>query len=284
VIKISVIVPVGKMKGKLKRLEKWVKSEIVDSVEYIFVVDAVGDGTYDELEEILKSTNEVNYTLVQGRFGSPGLARNYGMNFAKGSWITFWDSDDIGHPSQLVKNIEKAEELEFPIVVSGAIVHKVGNMPAKHIKYQPNKDSDLLYFPGMWRFSFRKELASELKFQPFRMGEDQVFLIELLEETNRKYFDPNIVYEYFSNQEGQLTANADAIQELTLTLKYLKKTLSKNKEPQDISIFLFLRMSLTLFVRNINRKSALRAITFSLINWPLTTCNFFWTFIVRRSK
>ena len=282
--KVSVIVPVGAMRGKLQHLEAWVKSEVVDSVHYVFVVDDCGDGTRDELESILSTTTGVKFTLVSGFFGNPGLARNYGMNYAIGPWITFWDSDDIGHPVQLVKNIENAEALGKPIVISGAIIHKDGSNNGKQFLSQPSKDSEIVNLPGMWRFSFRRDLISDLRFQAFRMGEDQAFLIEALQKSNHKYFDPTVVYEYFLNQEGQLTSNSRAIQELGLTLKYLTKWLSQIDKPETIVTFLYLRMCVTLFVRNIDRKSALWQIVRAVIHRPVRTGTFFRVVLSERRK
>jgi glycosyltransferase involved in cell wall biosynthesis len=282
--KVSVIVPVGAMRGKLQRLEAWVKSEVTDSVDYVFVVDDYGDGTYDELESILRTTAGVNFTLVRGFFGNPGLARNYGMNYTRAPWITFWDSDDIGHPVQLVKNIEKAEAIGKPIVISGAIIHKDGSNNGIQFLSQPSKDSEIVNLPGMWRFSFRRELISDLRFQAFRMGEDQAFLIEVLQKSNHKYFDPTVVYEYFMNQEGQLTSNPIAIQELGLTLKYLTKWFSQIDKPETIVTFLYLRMCATLFVRKIDRKSSLGQIVRAAIHWPVRTCTFFRVFLSERPK
>jgi glycosyltransferase involved in cell wall biosynthesis len=91
---LSVIVPVTKMAGKMNLLASWTIHTLDLNIEVIIIHD-IGDlATGTELKKLIHENSLSNVILIEGRYGSPGFARNAGLEVATGEWFVFWDSDD----------------------------------------------------------------------------------------------------------------------------------------------------------------------------------------------
>ena len=80
------------------------------------------DGSSDDspaiLEEFARKDSRIRI-LTQQNAGA-GAARNLGMKYAKGRYLSFLDSDDFFEPDMLEKSYEKAEEYQAQIVKNAA--------------------------------------------------------------------------------------------------------------------------------------------------------------------
>ena len=90
---ISVIVPVYNTEKYLKKCLDSLVNQTMDNIEII----VVNDGSIDHSEEIIKSyikdyPNKLKYYKKEN--GGLSSARNYGVKYATGNYITFVDSDD----------------------------------------------------------------------------------------------------------------------------------------------------------------------------------------------
>ena len=63
-----------------------------------------------KLEHLLEELSNPRISLHRGHFGSPGAARNKGLEFVDSERVVFWDSDDIGEPHNLVKVIDEYKD------------------------------------------------------------------------------------------------------------------------------------------------------------------------------
>lgn len=92
-IRLTVIIPVY---NRPKRVIKALNSiPIRDDIETIVVDDCSTDNTFDVVKEYIENHQEkVIHLFRQPINGGPGIARNKGMDEAKGKYITFLDSDD----------------------------------------------------------------------------------------------------------------------------------------------------------------------------------------------
>ncbi|HET7225761.1 MAG TPA: glycosyltransferase family 2 protein, partial [Candidatus Eisenbacteria bacterium] len=82
--------------------------EVVDAVESALAqsvppaaVVVVDDDSHDGTTQALRSRFGERVTLVQGKFGSAGAARNAGWRAARTAWIGFLDADDLWFPDKL---------------------------------------------------------------------------------------------------------------------------------------------------------------------------------------
>jgi glycosyltransferase involved in cell wall biosynthesis len=101
--KLSIVVPIKNMNGKLKNLNSWIDEALLLNCEVILVEDISNQMFTSELDQLVALRTHGNLKRVSGQFGNPGSARNAGKEIARGEWITFWDSDDVGFPERALK-------------------------------------------------------------------------------------------------------------------------------------------------------------------------------------
>lgn len=113
--KISIIVPVYNVE---KYVEKCLKS-LANQTMQDFEIIIVNDGSKDNSEEIIKNFKE-NHPNLQIKYlkkenGGLASARNYGVKYATGKYISFIDSDDYVD-SNLYKNLEKYMDEDIDLI------------------------------------------------------------------------------------------------------------------------------------------------------------------------
>ena len=177
---LSIICPIWNMEGKLQNLQTWM-SQISNFVEVVLVYDESSDGTISEINKIVgKNQRREQITIVSGRFGSPGLARNAGSAVASGDWVCFWDSDDIGFLSPVLEELRKrAGEKPDEIYCFGYHLMKPNGHLVKWTGWTNSQDSNLSLIalnPGLWRFCFPRQIAISRDFLPFEWQKINFFL------------------------------------------------------------------------------------------------------------
>lgn len=88
---LSIIIPVYNAAPLLNRC---LDSIFNQTTQYTYEVILVDDGSTDNSIEIIKSRKEKNIILYQQKNSGPSVARNKGIELAKGGFIAFLDADD----------------------------------------------------------------------------------------------------------------------------------------------------------------------------------------------
>ena len=134
---ISVIIPTYNRKNTLPRAVESVLNQAYKPVEIIIVDDGSTDGTkewFSEMHPLVHYIYQVNSGV--------SLARNTGINSARGDWIALLDSDDEWLPDKLelqVKLLQNNAELRFCHTNEIWIRNGVRiNQMKKHQKYGGN--------------------------------------------------------------------------------------------------------------------------------------------------
>jgi glycosyltransferase involved in cell wall biosynthesis len=159
--------------------------------------------------------------LYTGFFGSPGAARNYGLDLADSKYICFWDSDDLPQPKNICTLLSK--QANFDVLVGQYFT--IEGLPAAKITElsQDLTILDIAIKPGMWRMIFLREFVGDHRFKFMKMGEDQLFLAELIKLNPRLVFTSEHFYDYAVGRIGQLTSNFKSKLDLIATFKALLK-------------------------------------------------------------
>lgn len=271
---LSIICPIRDMEGRLQNLETWLV-QISGEVEVILVYDDSLDQTYSEITQLIsKILKHGQISIISGRFGAPGLARNAGLKVAKGAWICFWDSDDLGFPESIIRILERKEPEDSTelycfgydvVTVNGQIMQWTG------WKKEDNLNFELLSMnPGLWRFCILRDIAISREFSSLRMGEDQLYLVQIELEKLAIKFEDKIAYRYFRNVQGQLTSSKDALLDLGRSLDLLLNEKKINPARRNfISLFLIRQTFTALKTPSFNLKvKALRVVALFLIQEP----------------
>ena len=134
---ISVIIPTYNRKNTLPRAVESVLNQAYKPVEIIVVDDGSTDGTKEWFSEMYPLVHYI-YQVNSG----VSLARNTGINSARGDWIALLDSDDEWLPDKLelqVKLLQNNAELRFCHTNEIWIRNGVRiNQMKKHQKYGGN--------------------------------------------------------------------------------------------------------------------------------------------------
>ncbi|MEI8273801.1 MAG: glycosyltransferase family 2 protein, partial [Paludibacter sp.] len=95
--KVSILVPVYNVSKYIERCARSLFEQTFQDIEYIFVDDASSDNSIDLLNNVLldypirqKQVSILNNKKNQG----VGISRNIAIDFSKGEYIAFIDSDD----------------------------------------------------------------------------------------------------------------------------------------------------------------------------------------------
>lgn len=95
-IKISVVIPMYNSKKYIERCIKSIQEQTLKELEIIIIDDESNDGSREICEVMAKNDDRIH--LISQKNAGPGLARNKGLENAKGEYIAFVDSDDTIAP------------------------------------------------------------------------------------------------------------------------------------------------------------------------------------------
>ena len=93
-MRLSVVVPVYNAEGTLSRCIDSLLQQEVEGYEVLLVDDGSTDGSFALMEAYQKRRPDV-IRIFQKPNGGQGDARNFGMDQARGEFLTFVDSDDF---------------------------------------------------------------------------------------------------------------------------------------------------------------------------------------------
>ncbi len=273
---LSVIVPVRSMEGRLNYLQEWLKKSKNFDLQVILVHDDSGDSTGTELRRFLGETELDQVVLLEGLFGSPGSARNAGIEASSGKWITFWDSDDAPKADTVLGYLSDIVDEKSQMAVGSFQTIDLSNGEVKsQILSDSIKAETILAIgmnPGLWRIVIKRTLIGDSRFPATRMAEDQIFLADIFAKV--EYFETTekIFYTYHKGFLNQLTSRKDAINELPRSLESLSTADYKLKELSVVRVMMVYRQLLTSikFCSWRNKVASVRAFLTFLIKTRFT--------------
>lgn len=135
-----------------------------------FEIIVVDDGSTDDTAEVMRNIQDARVLYHQKKNEERAVARNAGANMARGTYINFFDSDDLAYPNHLqtayntIQSL-KNENLQFfhlgydVKTPGGDILNVVNNLPAQL--------NDALIFGNMLSCNgvfLKKEIALQYPF------------------------------------------------------------------------------------------------------------------------
>jgi glycosyltransferase involved in cell wall biosynthesis len=246
-IKLSAIVPITNVDKNFDSLNSLIMSVNTAAIELILVHDITNENTSLILKKTVDNFNFGHIAFMEGKYGSPGYARNEGLKIAKGDWVVFWDCDDRPFISNIFTAITTAAH-DTDIIVGECVVKDRIKQKTKVLKAS---FESVCMNPGLWRMAFRREVVQRLEFKEFKMGEDQLFLRSTKFTEKNVSYQPSIFYEYRTGHSSQLTRKKDGIDDLNLVIKSIYKSLQgvNSNKTLFFGTFLIVRQSLTVFKR-----------------------------------
>lgn len=115
--RVSVITPAYNAEATLAETVASVRQQQFQDYEHLIIDDGSSDLTAKIVEDISRLDSRVRLLRLDENKGA-AVARNVGIEAAKGDFITFIDSDDLWLPHKLSKQIEFMEGQKIPFSYS----------------------------------------------------------------------------------------------------------------------------------------------------------------------
>lgn len=214
---ISVIVPVYNGEKTIKRCINSIVSQTYSNLDIVIVNDGSSDNTQFICDEIANNYSFVK--VINKENAGVSEARNTGIEFCKGEYIVFVDSDDIIEPDMCETLLKNNSNSIMPIcginlvneagdIIESLDFNKNGIIDGYLDKNQYLKlfKMDLLNSPCNKLFSVKLIKTYDIKFdKKLSIGEDLIFVMDYL-----KYIDGfNIInrslYKYIKSENDSLS-------------------------------------------------------------------------------
>lgn len=115
---VSIITPCFNSAPFLPEMIDSVVEQTYDDWELIIIDDYSTDESAIVIEKYCQKDSRIKYFKTKYPSGSPCLPRNIGIEYAKGRFIAFLDSDDIWLPNKLAEQLELFGDRKTAVVYS----------------------------------------------------------------------------------------------------------------------------------------------------------------------
>lgn len=212
-VKLSIIIPVYNGEKHLEECIKSLMNQTLNECEFIFV----NDGSHDKSVELIQKQQKEDsrIILINQKNSGVSVARNTGIDAAKGKYIGFVDSDDFVAIDMFEVLYNKAENNKADVVVANYYLGRDG----KYVKKRTIFEYDYLYdnllinkkiipslvanedivLPAVWNKIYKREFLQENNFlflKKFSLEEDILFNIQVINHAKSLFFVDYCGYFY----------------------------------------------------------------------------------------
>lgn len=236
---ISVIVPVYNIEKYLSRCIESILSQTYKNLEAIFINDGSTDNSLEILEKYRKKDKRIK--VIDKKNAGSGAARNDGIEFSNGKYISFLDSDDWYEEdflkklyNNLIENNSDVSMCNPKMVYDDASKNKKINtyfFNKIELNKTPEKILGILAMPVVWNKLYKKEiiLKNNIKFPNYSFCEDVEFLYKTFLYVNKISKIENDLYNYYQ-RENSVTKKIreESIEQLYQVLENIESYIQDN--------------------------------------------------------
>jgi glycosyltransferase involved in cell wall biosynthesis len=234
---LEVVIPVLMPSTYLSQIREHLKGAC-NQIKIIYVLDYINTNAEHEANFSAQSSREV---FVSGSFGSPGSARNAGLEICTSEYVCFWDSDDLPHLENVCRTVKVVARLNPEIAIGK------WNLVQNENSFRGTKPIDTGLNPGIWRCIFNRRAIGNTRFTNLMWGEDQVFLAQFLARTKQVLTVDEILYSYRPNSVDSLTSKKSHVKDLWQASKICQGVLSNATNSNLlVTAAMLLRQSITM--------------------------------------
>ena len=234
--KISIIIPVYNAEKYLRNCLESIINQTFKDIEVI----CIDDGSTDNSKHIIKSFSgkdeRIIYCSMNKNSGS-GPARNKGLNYATGEYISFIDSDDFIIDKTAYEKMYSFASENSANIVSANIKAFNEEYKFSKVKYckeikdyskVPSQNYGIPWFFQKNLFKWDFLIKNNIKFPDYKRGQDPIFFANALVKTNYVYCLPIDFYAYrlspYSIKPEEKEKELDYIKHFKHTLQILKSS------------------------------------------------------------
>lgn len=208
---ISVIVPIYNVEKYLKKCIDSIINQTYKNIEVILVDDESPDNCPRICDEYKEIDNRIK-VIHQKNMGLSG-ARNSGIDFAKGKYIMFQDSDDTIEPDCIKKLYDLVKKDKTILAVCGRYYEFEDG--TKYCKYKEkitkvyNFEDAIEEMNNYYYFDmsaggklYKKEIFDDIRFPIGKLSEDFFVMYKIFMKAKRISYTSDPLYNYLQRQNS----------------------------------------------------------------------------------
>lgn len=254
---VSIIIPVYQVE---KYLEKCLESVINQTYKKIEVI-LIDDGSKDNSGKICDEYAQKDKRIIVIHKNNEGVskARNVGIECAKGTYITFVDSDDFIHKDYIEKLYELCKHNNADLSICGTKnILENEKVVKKSRKYKKNLDkedgmkellNEKYYTCVIWAKMYKKELLKNIRFnEKTKIAEDLEVLYKVLDKCKKISINTFENLYYYRIRDDSATVNkynSDWENEINICEEIIKFVEKKYPNVVNYAIKRYVRINVT---------------------------------------
>ena len=141
------------------------------------------------------------FRVIHKKNGGVSSARNMALDAATGDWIVFVDADDVVRFTWLQEIAEAVSETSANALVAFAkvefydVVNWTDDIGVVRYDLRHEVHSAMAWL-ALYQFAYPHDLIRDLRFQPYTVGEDLLFVSEALAQADAVVFLRRSIYAY----------------------------------------------------------------------------------------
>lgn len=231
---VSVILPVKDGQRHIAAAIESLINQTYGNFELIVIDDGSTDFTREIAQRYARADKRIRYIRTDIGHGV-SVARNKGLELARGRYVTFIDSDDLVAAMLLEKLVETARQTEAKIVISPFTTSSknLGETTADVPElYKPIEVMQAMFYQkngfdsAPFAKLFDRYLFEGVRFTPGLRYEDLLILPQLYEKVSVIAKINDVMYYYRKNKHGFMSSNSSRHLDLLVVTEKLSKELS----------------------------------------------------------
>lgn len=238
---ISVIIPVYNIE---KYIEECIDSLTRQTYTYLDII-LVDDGSTDQSGNIcdVYATKDKRIRSFHKRNGGLSDARNYGLTYVKGAYVSFVDGDDYLDEDMYEYLIQLMDDNKADISACGyKKIYKDHSEGFNENKIMLMTSEEALYMiladhshyqlqNAVWNKLYKKDLLRNITFPVGKNYEDIMFTVEVFNRAPKVVYGTSTKYNYRIEREGSIMNDGFGARKITdeLPLLYERILFFKNK-------------------------------------------------------
>lgn len=229
---VSIIIPVYNSEKFIDKTIENVKEQVYENWELILINDCSTDESEKIIKEVEKDDKRIKLINLKENSGA-AVARNIGIETAKGRYIAFLDADDLWDKEKLKKQINFMKENDYEFTFTGYEFAdengkgngKIVNIPSKINYKQALKNTTI--WTSTVIFDLEKLDKELVKMPNVKRGQDTATWWKVLKKIDYAY-GLNEVLSYYRRTNNSLSSNK---------LKALKRTWNLYRNVEHLNMF-----------------------------------------------
>lgn len=259
-IKVSIVVLVYNLEEYLPRCLDALVNQTLKEIEIL----CVDDGSTDSAPQIIEDYAHKYPNLVKAfhkENGGEHTTRNYGLEKARGEYVTFVDADDYVEANWVEVLYSEAKQNKADLAVCGfrRIDMNTGKVVGKDLlggkkvvkEISAKDDFPAFINPAPWNKIYKREKVKDFRFLNLRCFSDMMFLASCYTTIKRVVIIPEVLYNYYLRYDSQIHSvnekDISNFKENILQVKELYQKTNQYEEMQnllDLMVFIHLAVSI----------------------------------------